>query len=102
MLGDWSRQGHALKFCLLSYILIAYTPILGLPGKKIQQCGKRLADQAKADPEYTISNEFPIDSLHLLERRSHRYQRKLHYHPYKSHAENVVGWHPNQELMQDT
>ena len=57
----------ALLNARITCMLLTDTPILCLPGKKVEQGCQRLADQSKADPKYAIANYLPIFALHVLE-----------------------------------
>ena len=49
--------------------LLANTPIFSLPGEEIEECSKRLPNESKRYPEYTIPDHSSINAFHLLQWR---------------------------------
>ena len=63
-----------------------YTSIFSLPREEIQKSCQWLTNKAEAYPEYAISNNFPIATFHLFERKSGSDERDLHNHAHESNA----------------
>lgn len=64
-----------------SRLLPAHAAVLGLPGKEVQQRGQRLANKTETYPEDAVSPDFPVNTLHFLQRERDGYERELHDHP---------------------
>jgi hypothetical protein len=66
VLMAWNRKEPSI---LRFHRLLANTPIFSLPGEEIEECSKRLPNESKRYPEYTIPDHTSIDAIHLLQWR---------------------------------
>lgn len=82
-------------------MLLAHTPVFGLPGKEIQECGQRLPDETKADPKDTIAHHLCIQSLHAFQGRRGQDHGDLNDHTQEGNAEDVVRRDANEQLVQE-
>jgi hypothetical protein len=76
--------------------LLTHTPILRLPSKEVQQRGKRLSHQTKANPEDHITRNFPLNPLDLLYDVCEGNEWNLEHHTRKRNADDVVRRHTNK------
>ena len=81
-------------------MVLTDAPIFSLPGKEVQERSQRLPDQTKGDPKDRIAQDFPIDTLHLLQRQRHYDQWDLHHHTDKCNSQDIMRGNTDEEFVQ--